>query len=289
MIKQPIIGGQAVIEGVMMRSPHYLAISVRKPDKTIVTKEEKINSILDRYPVLKKPLIRGIVNLFEMLALGIKALTFSVNESSGEDDEKLSRTEIFFTILLSMSMTVVFFIILPLVITRLFIKTGFLFNVLDGIFRIIIIFIYLLAISLMKDIRIVFQYHGAEHKSVNCYEKKKPLTVEYAKKFSTQHPRCGTSFMIIVMVISIIVFSFITSPTWYIKLISRIILLPIIAGVSYEVLKLSSKYQKNFLLKIFMIPGMWVQRITTKEPTSEQLEVALQSLKNVLAKEKKLA
>ena len=161
-------------------------------------------------------------------------------------------------------------------------NTGILFDIIDGIIRVIIFILYLLAISLMKDIKRVFQYHGAEHKTVNCYEAEKELTVKNIKKFPTLHPRCGTSFLIIVLIISIIVFSFITSPKWYYKLFFRILLIPIIAGISYEILKLADKLKKYWFFNMINKPGLWIQKITTREPDKQQIEVAIHSLKKVL-------
>lgn len=274
------IGGQAVIEGVLMRSKNKTAIAVRKSNGKIKIKKEKIKSVSDKYPFLKWPFFRGILNLIEMLVIGIKALTWSADEQvEPEKGEKISSWELFLTFFIATVVTVLLFILLPLYLSKLLIKSsGLLFNLVDGIFRIIIFILYIYLISRMKDIQRVFQYHGAEHKAVHCYEEKKKLNVKNCKKYSTAHLRCGTSFLIIVLIISILVFSLITNKTFLIKFLSRIFLIPVIIGISYEILKILDKYQKNFLIKLIATPGLWVQSLTTKEPDDRQIEVAIKAL-----------
>lgn len=271
-------GGQAVIEGVMMRCKNKINTSVRKGSKII----SKKTILKQKNRFWKLFLIRGIFNMYEMLKTGIESLIWSAEQQSGED-EKLSKTEVSVTLLISFLFAILLFIAFPFYITRFFYdKTGILFNIIDGVIRILVFFVYLITISSMKDIKRLFQYHGAEHKVVHCYESGKSLTLENAKKFSTFHPRCGTSFLVIVFIISIIVFSCITSSKWYYKLGLRILLIPVIIGISYEILKLADKFKDNWFFRFINKPGLWIQKITTKEPTKSQIEVAIDSLKKVI-------
>jgi len=265
-----------------MKNENNLAMSVRNQKGKIVTKKEKLKP----NKLSKIPIIRGITNLIEMLTLGMKGLVWSSNQSLGEKEE-LTTKEIIFVITISMILVVVFFIGLPFYLTKLVIQKGFWFNVLDGIIRITILVAYMLIISRMQDVKTLFQNHGAEHKTVNCYENNKKLTTQNVKKYSTLHPRCGTSFIIIVLLISIIVFSTITTQNWKLNITLRILLIPIIAGTSYEILKLSAKHEKNIIVKTLIQPGLWLQKITTKEPNNKQIEVAIKALKTVLEMENK--
>ena len=299
------IGGQAVIEGVMMRGPSSYAVAVRKEDNSIVTKKEKIKK---RPKWTQLFFIRGITNLIDMLVLGIKTLVWSSNQFVEEEDEKetFGWKETLFLIATSFGFAIIFFVALPYFLTNL---AGFqeetrpiLFNLIDGVIRIIVFVLYILIISLMKDIRRIFQYHGAEHKTVYCYEDKKPLTYKNIKPYSTLHSRCGTSFIIIVLLISIVVFSifpslvqaiypdFLDLNFWIQKAILfplRILFIPVIAGISYEILKFSDKYRKNLFLGLISKPGLWLQKLTTKQPDKRQVEVAVAALKEVLSIEKK--
>jgi len=271
------IGGQAVIEGVMMRSQNRLAISVRKKGE-IITKKENIKK---RTGILRWPLIRGIVNLVDMMVVGIKALNWSADQQLGKK-EKISKWEFFYVLAASMGFVILFFIVLPYYLTTFVSKNqGVLFNLVDGMIRIALFLAYLLLISSMKDVKRLFQYHGAEHKAVNCFEAGKKLSMENIKKYPTIHKRCGTTFILIVFMISIIVFSFIFSSRWYINIPLRISLMPVIAGISYEILKFSAKYD-NIFTYILTLPGIWLQKLTTKEPTDRQIEVAVKSLKAVV-------
>jgi uncharacterized protein YqhQ len=272
------VGGLAVIEGVMMRCENKINTSVRKNNKIISKKKilKKKNKFLKLF------FIRGVVNMYEMLKIGMETLTWSADQQA-EKNEKISKTEIIFSLLLSVLFAVLIFIVAPFYLTKLISQSqGMLFNIIDGVIRVIIFIIYILAISLMKDIKRVFQYHGAEHKTVHCYESGKKLTYENVKKFPTLHSRCGSSFLIIVLVISILVFSFIISPKWYYKLGFRILLIPVIIGISYEVLRLADKFKDNFFFNLLNKPGLWIQKITTKEPDKKQIEVAIYSLKKVI-------
>lgn len=279
MVKK--LGGQAVIEGVMIRAPKHVSIAVRKEDKSIHVQKKKYISLVDKYRILKLPIIRGIINLFEMLILGMKALTYSAEQATGEED-KITALEMFITVALAIIFVVLIFIVAPYYLAKLLqVENRILFNIVDGIFRLILFFIYLILISLMKDIRILYQYHGAEHKTVHCYEAKKALTCANVKKYSTLHPRCGTSFLVIVLAISIVLFSLIKDPRWYVNIPFRILLIPVIAGVSYEILKIAAKFEHNPIAKIIITPGLWVQKLTTREPTKKQIEVAIAAVKKV--------
>ena len=270
------IGGQAVIEGVMMRSPTKVAVSVRLQNGKIKTKKEKFKKI-NKYS--KMPLIRGSFVLVDTLVKGMKALIWSADQQLGKD-EKITTKEIVFSLLIAFGFGIILFLVVPLYLAGFVSAKGtILYNVVDGILRVIALVAYMAVISLMKDIKVVFQYHGAEHKAVNCYEAGKKLTLANAKKFTTIHKRCGTSFLFIVVIISIIIFSFILSPKFYINLLVRIILLPVVAGISYEILKLG---EKTKIIRWATWPGQWLQKITTKEPTNKQIEVAITSLKSVL-------
>ena len=279
------IGGQAVIEGVMMRSSKKMAVAIRNPKGRIVVKVEKLNLLSER--MKKWIFLRGIVGLVEMLAHGIKTLNYSADIATGEKGRKKGKTNwLVLTIILvfSIGFGLLIFKFLPLLVAQLINpKSNIVFNLIDGGVKLLIFVAYAYAISFMKDVRRVFEYHGAEHKAVSCYEAKKRLTVENARKFPTMHPRCGTSFIMIVLIISVLVYILIpkTVPFMY-KLVYRIFLLPIITGVSYEVLKLGAKYEGNFFFRLFDKPGLWVQYITTREPDDKQLEVALVALKKVV-------
>jgi len=294
------VGGQAVIEGVMIRGLHHYVVAVRK-NKKLIAKKGRINK--KQYNFFKWPFIRGFVNLVEMLIIGIKSLIWSAEQASGE--EKLGKNELAFTIFISVGFVILFFIALPYFLTSLVgfteEKRPILFNIVDGIIRILIFLIYIVAISFMKDIKTLFQYHGAEHKAIHCYEKGRKIGVMNVKKFTTLHPRCGTSFLLIVFIVSIFVFSllpsiilyyhpsFLNLNVWLRKSILfpiRILFIPIIAGISYEILKISDKKQNNFLFKMISMPGLALQKITTKEPSKKQIEVAIFSLKKLLSIEK---
>ena len=280
-MSEKLIGGQAVIEGVMMKTDRNMAVSVRLQNNKIKTKKQRLKR---RSGFLKWPFIRGVVNLYDILILGIKTLTWSANQQL-DKKEKLTSFQLALTITLSLIFGILIFIVAPFFLTRFIVQKGILFDLIDGLMRVIILIAYFLVISLMKDVQILFRYHGAEHKVVNCYEAKKQLDVKNVKKFSTLHPRCGTSFLVIVLVISIIVFSFIQG-VWYIRLFGRILLLPVVAGISYEILKLGGRFRENKLMKIINTPGIWVQKISTKEPTKKQIEVAITAFKTVQRMEK---
>ncbi len=281
------VGGQAVIEGVMLRSPHYWAVAVRKPDGDIEIKKDKLKLLSEKTKLFKLPIVRGVIMLLSALVLGIKALNFSANVAYDEDED-MGDWAIYGTIAFAFAIAIGVFFVLPLYITKIFNFHSYLvFNIVDGVIRIAFFLAYVYAISFMGDIKRIFQYHGAEHKVIYSYEEDGEVTVDSAKKYSTLHPRCGTSFLIIVLLISILIFSLVPkSSPFYIKVLSRVVLIPLIAGLSYEALKLSAKYKDNFLIKLFIMPGLWLQKITTKEPDDSQIEVALAALKAVLQLEK---
>ncbi len=282
MAKKLNVGGQAVIEGVMMKTDNNLAICVRNEKGKIITKKDKLKK---KNKFFKLPFIRGILNLIEMMVLGIKGLIWSGNQVM-EEEEEFTVKELVFVLTTSMLFVVGFFIVLPYYLTKLVVDKGFLFNLIDGAIRILVFIAYILIISLMDDVRRLFQNHGAEHKAVNCYESDKPLTVQNAKKFSTLHIRCGTSFIIIVLIIAIVIFSVITTEIWWMNLLLRVLLIPVIASVSYELLKLSAKHEKNIIVRALTAPGIWLQKITTRKPDTKQVEVAVRVLKTVLQMEK---
>lgn len=280
------IGGQAVIEGVMMRAGNVWTVAVRNTEKDIVIRRENVRALPKP---LKLPVLRGVVALVQSLSIGIRALLYSA-EASGHEEEKPSSTSLFFTVLIAFVIGIGLFLLLPLYATNLLgilfgsIKnSSLIFNLVDGVIRVVIFLAYILAINMSRDIRRVFEYHGAEHKTVHAYEAGETLIPENVEKYSVLHPRCGTSFLLIVMMMSILIFSMIPKD-WYFmeKFLSRIILMPLIAGISYEFIKFSSKRMKNPLVRFAAAPGLWLQKLTTGNPSHDQIEVAVRALKEVL-------
>lgn len=282
-------GGQAVIEGVMMRGRRAWAVAVRRADKEIILEEGSVKSVVQKYPILGKPLIRGSVALVESLVFGIKCLTFSANAYAEEEaGEELTVKELIFTFGLAFLLTVGFFIMLPAFIVRLVesaISNNILLNAVEGLIKITLFVGYIAGISLMKDIQRVFQYHGAEHRTINCYEAGDPLTVENVQKHSSIHARCGTNFLLITLFTSIFVFSFFGRPAFLLRVLTHIAILPIVAGLSYEVIRQAGKEQPHPIFKAIAAPGMALQLLTTREPDDEQVEVAIAALKAVLDKD----
>ena len=284
-MSKPNIGGQAVIEGVMMRAPSKFVIAVRKSKDEIVLKKEEVK--IDKNWLFKKPLVRGLIALYDALILGIRALNFSAYHSTGEGEEHVSSWAMFLSMAMGIGLGLLLFIYLPLQVTELskyvlpaVEDSALLYNGIDGVVRVIFFIIYVWAISFMKDIKRVFQYHGAEHKAIFTYEQGLELTVENARAQSRFHPRCGTSFLIILMVVCIMVFSTIPNDSHFLlKLGARLFFIPVIAGVSYEILKFSGKHCNNPIVKLMILPGLLVQKITTQEPDDSQLEVALISIR----------
>lgn len=287
MNKKPNVGGQAVIEGVMMRGKTHVAVAVRQPDGEISVDVRPVNSISDRYPILKKPFLRGVVSLVESLVMGMKALAYSA-QVSGDEDEKLDSKEMALTIAVSAGLAILLFIVIPTWSMRFL--TGITqdhmaLNLAEGVLRMAIFLAYIAAISSMNDIQRVFQYHGAEHKTIYTYEAGLPLKVENVRPFSTLHPRCGTNFLMIVMLISMFIFTFLGWPSLWERIASRIILMPVIAGVSYELIRYAGAHTDNPLVRSAITPGLLLQKLTTRQPDDSQIEVAIASLKAVVPPE----
>ena len=297
MKKQPV-GGQAVIEGVMMQSKNKRAIAVRKNDGEIIIRKRNIKSWISDKNIDKIPFLRGAFILIETMIEGINSMNFSSEfflddeeEESGFDKlinklfkDKANDVIIIISLIIGLFFAMLLFVVTPTMIGGLFsrfINSDLILNLIEGFTRIRILFIYILLISMNKDIKRVFEYHGAEHKAIYCYENNLDLTVENARKFKTQHPRCGTNFLFIVMFTSIILFSFFGWPNPIIRIVMRIVCVPIVAGISYEIIKLLGKYN-NILTKTVAYPGMMLQKRTTKEPDDKQLEVALKALDAVI-------
>lgn len=268
-----------------MRGPHHIAIAVRKPDNEIALHDEPVGSYTQRFSFLKLPFIRGVVSLCESFTLGLRSLQFSANQAlDAEKDGEISPWEMALMVAFAVGITILFFIVLPLVI-RSWVADDwhpFLQNFLEGFIRAAVLVSYISAISWMKDIRRVFAYHGAEHKTIHAYEAKEELTVESVRCKSPLHPRCGTSFLLFVVVTSAILFSFLGKQTLLMRFVSRIALLPVVAGISYEIIKFSSRHQDFFLWRWLILPGLWLQKLTTREPDDSQIEVAIASLNQVL-------
>ncbi len=286
------IGGQAVIEGVMMKSPAGWSVAVRGPKGDISLKREKTGKMAG---FLKLPVIRGSVALFQALLIGIRALEFSGNVAYQEEEQvkPLGTWSVGISIVAAIVLAAGLFILLPLLLAKLMgnflhgiADSSMLFNIVDGVIRVVIFLFYVFAIGLWKEMRRVFEYHGAEHKVIYAYEAGESLTVENAKKYKPYHPRCGTSFLLIVMVISILIFSFIPQHWPFIyKAVSRFILIPFIAGISYEMLKFSDRLKNNPLINLMVVPGLMLQRMTVREPDESQIEVALAAMQDVLKME----
>lgn len=279
----------------MMKAAGSWTVAVRDQSGSIHLKKEQLNP-LPR--ILKIPLVRGVIALFQALSIGMRAIEFSASKAYEEgEEEPLSKASILVTILISVLLSIGLFILLPLYATKLMgllfegIETSsLLFNLVDGLIRVMVFILYIVLIGLWKEMARIFMYHGAEHKVIHAYEEGRDLTVAGAKEYSTRHPRCGTSFLMIVMVVSILVFSFIPQQWPFIyKFLSRIILIPLIAGSSFEFLKFSAKWQHNPLIRLMIMPGLLLQRLTTREPDDAQIEVALMALTEVLKLEEEHA
>ncbi len=290
--KEINVGGQAIIEGVMMRSPDRIAMAVRRSDGKILLKNNSYISITKRKKFWGLPILRGAVILIESMVIGIKALIFFGDVAVVEEQKKenlknkkagISNLWLIGTIVFSLGAGLALFFYLPLVLTDLLgAKTGFWFNLVDGIIRVIIFLLYLSLITLWKDIQRIFQYHGAEHKTIFAFEDGKELTVENSRSYTTHHPRCGTSFILTVLLISILVFMFLGRPETIVDRLIRLAFVPLIGGISYEIIKLSDKKKHNPVIRFFIKPGLWLQKITAREPDESMLEVALVALKGSL-------
>lgn len=287
MTKKLSVGGQAVIEGVMMRGPGKIAVAVRKADGTIAVDLDGVGTIGDRYPILKKPLIRGVVSLCESLYYGMKALSYSA-QVSGDEEENLDSKEMALTICTSVLLAVGLFIVIPTWTMRFlhsFTTNALVLNLTEGLLRLGIFLSYIWGISQMSDIQRVFQYHGAEHKTIFTYEHGLPLEVENVRPFSTLHPRCGTNFLMIVMLISTFIFAFLGWPSLPVRILSRVILMPVIAGISYEIIHYAGSHMEKTWVQKAIWPGLCLQKLTTRQPDDSQIEVAIASLKAVLPEE----
>jgi uncharacterized protein YqhQ len=297
-----LVGGQAVIEGVMMRTPHAYAVAVRRADGSVEVKREPVKRLSDCWKPLSWVVIRGFAVLIQSLVLGLRTLNYSINVSlmdlepkdkPAEDKPKdPPKKETVFPVAISMilgvGMAILLFVLIPLWITSWLrgyfpaIHNWVVFNLVDGLIRVVFFLSYILLISLMKDIRRVFQYHGAEHKVVHTWEAAEELSVENARGKSTQHPRCGTSFLLFVMVVSIIVFSIFKFSAFWAIFLSRLVLIPLVSGLSYELIRFSAPRCRKGFFRLIVIPGLALQRITTKEPSDDQLEIAIRALKEAL-------
>ncbi len=273
------VGGQAVIEGVMMRGPEYIATAVRTPSGEITIKKDPVHSLGEKYPILKKPFIRGTIALGESLVYGMKSLSYSA-QAAGEEEEQLTTKQMAVTMTFSAVLAIIFFLVIPTYGAKFIpgvAESTVRLNIVEGILRLAIFLLYIWGISLTSDIRRVFEYHGAEHKTIWTYEAGEALTVENVKKHSRLHPRCGTNFLLIVMVVSIFVFAFLGWPNLIERIISRIILMPVVAGISYELIRLAGRTE-NRMIQTLVKPGLWLQYLTTREPHGDQIEVAIKAL-----------
>jgi uncharacterized protein YqhQ len=285
------IGGQAVLEGVMMRGPSNWTLAVRKPNGEIAEHQAEIRSPMARHRIFRLPVIRGVIALGESLAIGFRALAISANyaaqEGTQEDVEEveteLSRASLFFAFAIAIGFALMLFKVTPALITSwLPIETTGWFVIVEGLIRVSFFIGYISLISLLPSLRRVFQYHGAEHKAINAFEAGEELTPERVQRFSLIHPRCGTAFLLWVMVIAIFVFAFIGQPWWPYLIASRVLLLPVIAGLAYELIRFAGKHQRNRILMTLLAPGLWLQRLTTREPSLDQVEVSIRALREVL-------
>ena len=291
------IGGQAVLEGIMMKNKSRYAVAVRKPDGEIEVDVEEYDGIMHGNVLTKIPFVRGVFNFVDSLALGMKTLNYSASFYEDEDAEETATDKAFsklfkdnaekvligLTMVFSMILAIAIFMLLPYGLTLLlekYIRNASLLAITEGVIRIIIFVVYVVAISLMQDIKRVYQYHGAEHKCINCIERGRELTVENVRKSSRQHKRCGTSFMLLVMLVSVILFFFIRVDNPLARLGLRVALIPVIAGISYEIIRLAGK-SNHILVRIVSAPGMWLQRLTTKEPEDDMIEVAIAAVEAV--------
>jgi uncharacterized protein YqhQ len=288
------VGGQAVLEGVMMRSPSNWAVAVRKPNGSIAQVVRPIESAMARHRVFRLPVIRGVIALGESLAIGFRALAISANyaaqDEAADDAEEvqteLSRGALIFAFAVAIGFAVMLFKVTPALITNwLPIHRTGPFVIVEGLIRVTLFVAYLSIISLLPDLRRVFMYHGAEHKAINAYEAGEELDPRTVQRYSLIHPRCGTAFLLWVMVIAVFVFALFGRPAWYWLIATRVLLLPVIAGLAYELIRFAGKHASNRVVMTILAPGLWLQRLTTREPTLEQLEVSIRALREVLTLE----
>jgi len=283
------IGGQAVLEGVMMRGPSAWSVAVRKPDGDIAEVNRPITSMLLRHRWMRLPIIRGVIALGESLSIGFRALAISANyaaQEEGEDGEvetELTRGQLLFAFGIAIGFALLLFKVSPALITNwLPVESTGSFVIIAGLVRVTIFIAYLLLISMLPDLKRVFQYHAAEHKAINAYEAGEELTPENVQRHSLLHVRCGTAFLLYVMVVAIFVFAFFGRPSWYWLIATRILLLPVIAGIAYEIIRFAGRHSRNPALHALLAPGLWLQRLTTREPSLDQIEVSIRALREVL-------
>ncbi len=280
-------GGQAVIEGVMMRGRAVWAVAIRRPTGDIHVESHDIDSVAKRHPILARPFVRGVIALGQALAIGFRALSVSARESVPEQD-RLSSRQMGLSMAIAIAVFLGLFIVLPAVAFRWVgrsVDSSVLVNALEGLFRVALFLGYLLLIGRTKDIRRVFEYHGAEHKTIAAFEHETPLEPERVDDYSTLHVRCGTNFLLLVMVITIFVFALFGNPGLWWRIGSRIVAIPIIAGIAFEVLRLGARFPRSRFIHALMVPGLWLQKITTKPPDRSQIEIAIASFNEVLRRE----
>ena len=271
----------------MMRGRDHWAIAVRQPDQTLHVEAHEIGSIAKRFPILAKPGLRGVIALGQALSIGMKALTVSANHAV-EEDQRLTKGQMVGSMVLAFTLFTVVFIVGPYLGFRLVrrgVPSSLIRNLLEGVFRVILFLVYLAAIGRMKEIRRVFQYHGAEHKTIAAYEHGDPLEPEAVDRYSTLHVRCGTNFLLIVMVLTILVYTAFGSRGLVAGIVFRIVAIPVIAGISYELLRLGARYTQSRTMGVLMAPGLWLQKITTRRPDRDQIEVAIRAFEEVLRQE----
>lgn len=283
-------GGQAVMEGVMMRGRDVWAVAVRTPDRSIHVESHEIHSVAKRRPILRKPFFRGIIALGQAISIGVRALSISANRSSPEDMQ-LSSRQMALSMAVAVLLFVGLFIVGPAVAFRWVgrnVGSSVLVNAMEGVFRVLLFLGYLVLIRRAKEIRRVFEYHGAEHKTIAAYERDEALVPERVDRYSTLHVRCGTNFLLIVMVVAILVFALFGNPGLWWRIGSRIVAIPVIAGLAFEVLRLGARYEGSRFMRALMTPGLWLQKITTRPPDHGQIEVAIASFNEVLRREAEL-
>jgi uncharacterized protein YqhQ len=283
MAREHYYGGQAVLEGVMMRGRDHWAVAVRRPDGDVYQEGHGIDSVAKRYRILRWPGFRGVIALGQALSIGIKALTISANQSA-EEEQKLTPRQMAFSMTIALVIFIGIFIVLPAVVSNFArdqVGSGILLNVAEGIFRVLLFLGYLWLIGRMREIRRVFEYHGAEHKTIAAHEHGVELEPAEVDRFSTLHVRCGTNFLLIVMILTIFVFAFFGTPTLPWRIGSRILAIPIIAGLAFEALRLGARFHRSMVMRALMAPGLWLQKITTKPPSRDQIEVAIAAFTKV--------
>jgi uncharacterized protein YqhQ len=282
---EDIAGGQAILEGVMMRYGNKIAAAVRAPDKQIVFQEREYVPLTKRYKLLGLMFVRGTITLFEMMIVGIKCLMFSAQVALAEEEKKPQGWEMYLSFIISFAVAIFFFVVVPAFFftkIKFFISNLILLNILEGCVRLGLFLGFLSVTLFMEDMRRVYMYHGAEHKTVFAWENGQELTVENVKTFSTRHPRCGTSFILFVMIVSILVFSLLGRPDLLHRIVYKILLMPVIAGISYEAIRFTGKYSHSRLVQLLSWPGLMLQKITTREPSDDQIEVAIAAMKKVI-------